>query len=71
MGVIKKCRTICNLPIPQAVIKSVYDWEKSSVREEHRHNIVFLDHNKERYDWDNSDLDYDAGTAEVNPSPIK
>ena len=31
-GVIKKCRTIRNLPIPQAVIKSMHDWAKSSAQ---------------------------------------
>ena len=32
--------------------------------------MVFLDWNKERYDWYNSDPNDDAGTAEVNTSPL-
>ena len=57
--------------MPEAVIKSVNDWVKRSVCEEHRNKMVFWDKNKERYDWDNSDIDGDSGTGEVNPSPLK
>ena len=32
-SVIKKCRTIRNLPMPQEVINSVHNWEKCSARE--------------------------------------
>ena len=32
--------------------------------------MVFLDRNKERYNWYNSDIDDDAGTKEVNSSPL-
>ena len=44
-GVIKKCRTIRNLPMPQAVITSVHDWAKRSAREEHQNKMLFLDRN--------------------------
>ena len=45
-GAIKKCRTIQNLPIPQAVIKFVHYWEKRSAREENRNKMEFLYRNK-------------------------
>ena len=67
---INKCRTIRNLPMPQAVIQYVHDWANHSVRKEHLNKMVSLGRNKERYDWDHSDFDEDAGTAEVNPSPL-
>ena len=54
---IKKCRTIRNIPLLQAVIKSVNDWEKISVREEHQNKIVLFVQNKERYYWDNNYID--------------
>ena len=69
-GMIKNFRTICNLPMPQAVINSVQDWEKRSSREEHWHKMVFWDWNKERHNCDIIDIDKDARTAEVNPSPL-
>ena len=56
--------------MPQTVIKSVHGWEKESEQEEHRHKMVLLDKNRGSYDWDNSDLGYDAGTTEVSPSPL-
>ena len=54
----------------QTVIKPIHNWAKRLAREEHQHKMVFLDHNKERYNRDNSDLDDDAYTAEVNPYPL-
>ena len=41
-GVIKNCRTIRNLPFPQAVIKSVHDLENRSAHKERQHKLVFL-----------------------------
>ena len=69
-GVIKKCRTIRNLPMPQAVIKSLRNWSKLSAHKKHQHNLVFLDQNKERCDWDNGDISDNAGNTENNPSPL-
>ena len=46
-GAIKKCCTIQNMPMPQAVMKYVYDWAKSSARKEHQNKMVFFDRNKE------------------------
>ena len=42
-GAIIKCRTIRNIPMPQAIIKSVYDWSKRSSRSEHQNEMVFSD----------------------------
>ena len=56
--------------MPQEVIKYVQDWEKPSVCEEHRHNMLFLDQNKDMYDWDKSDLNGNAENMEVKPSPL-
>ena len=32
--------------------------------------MIFLDKNKEKYNWDNSDIDYNSGIAEFNHSPL-
>ena len=57
--------------MPQAVIKSMHYWEKRSASEEHQHKLVFLDQNKESYNWYNSELNDDAGNTKNNPSPLK
>ena len=69
-GVIKKCRTIKNLPMPRAVIKSVHNRTKHSARKEHQHKLVFLYRNKDRYNRDNSELNNDAGNTKNNPSTL-
>ena len=40
-GAIKKCRTIRNLPMPQAIITKVHNWAKRSAHEEHLGKMVF------------------------------
>ena len=56
--------------MPQVVIKDVHDCAKRLAREEQRHKMVFLEKNKERYDWNNSDLDDNKVPKEVNPSSL-
>ena len=41
-GAMKKCRTIRNMLMPQAVIKSVHDWENISARGEHQNRMLFF-----------------------------
>ena len=56
--------------MPRALIKSVHDWKKRSARKEHQHKLVFLYLNKDRYNWDNSELNNDAGNTKNNPSTL-
>ena len=55
----------------QSVIKSVNYWKKRSARKDHQHKMVFLNQNKKRYDWDNSDIDYNAGTPPLYELPAE
>ena len=45
-GANKKWCTICNMPMPQAIITRVHNWENFSAREAHLGEIVFLNRNK-------------------------
>ena len=56
--------------MPQSVIISVHDWAKRSACAEHQHNLIFLDWNKEIYNWDIIELDDNAGNNETKPSPL-
>jgi len=67
-GAIKKCRTIRNMPMPQSIITTVHSWAKRSLREEHLRKMVFLNRNKEKYDWDSEDLSDVVYFSEDNPN---
>ena len=67
-GAIKKCRTIRNMPMPQAIITTVHTWVKHSARDEHLGKMVFLNRNKEKYNWDNEDLSDVVDLSEDNPT---
>ena len=47
-GVIKKCRTIKAIPMPQDVIKTVHDWARRSAHNEYKNKLVFLNQKKQR-----------------------
>jgi len=61
---IKKCRTIKAIPMPQDVIKTVHDWARRSAHDEYKNKLVFLNRKKQRYEWDNDDLEEDNDLPE-------
>ena len=56
-GKVKKPRTITILPVPDRVIVLVNKWGKSFQRKSQRHKLDFLNRNKDKYAWDNDDLE--------------
>ena len=56
----------------QAIITTVHDWAKRSAREEHLGNMVFLNRNTAKYDWDNEDLSdvVDLSSLRITPRYI-
>ena len=58
-GKVKKPRTITILPLPDRVIRLVNKWGKRFQQESQRHNLEFLNRHKDKYAWDNDDLEDD------------
>ena len=56
-GKVKKPRTITILPVPDRVIVLVNKWGKRFQRESQRHKLEFLNRHKDKYAWDNDDLE--------------
>ena len=63
-GKVKKPRTISVFPMPDRVLKLVNQWGQRSQREEVQNKLEFLNRLKQRYDWDNDDLEDDEGLVE-------
>ena len=60
-----------SLPVPDRVTVAVNKWGRKLQKETRIHNINFLNHHKNKYAWDNDDLDYnDKALVEDNvPQP--
>ena len=58
-GKVKKPWTIKIMPVPDQVIILVNKWGKRFQRESQRHKLEFLNCHKDKYAWDNDDLEDD------------
>ena len=58
-GKVNKPRTVTILPVPDRVIILVNKWGKRFQRESQRHKLMFLNIQKDKYSWDNDDLEDD------------
>ena len=57
-------RVIKVLPMPDSVIKVINDWGKSQTNADFKNKLEFWDRLKQKYDWENDDLDTDNGKVE-------
>ena len=57
-------RTIKVLPMPDRVVKSLNAWGKSPKNLAYENKLEFLNRHKQKYDWDNKELDIDEGKVE-------
>ena len=44
--------------MPDRVIKKMNQWSESTKREKYESKLIFLNRTKEKYDWDNDELQY-------------
>ena len=58
-------RTITILPMPDPVISSINDWGKSQKNAGFKNKLELWDRMKNKYDWENEDLDVSDGKFEV------
>ena len=56
-GKVKKPRTITKYPMPNRIIKLANGWGLRFQKEENKQKLIFMNRHKQRYDWDNEDLD--------------
>ena len=59
--------TITELLMPDGVIKVINDWGKSQNNVNFKNRLDLWDHLKQKYDWENEDLDVPNGKVEVEP----
>ena len=57
-------RNIKVLPIPDSVIQVINDWGKSQKNTDFKNKLEFWDRLKNKYDWENEDLDLGDGKVE-------
>ena len=67
-GLVLKRRKIIPLPVPDRVIKKVNQWGVRSKREEYGKKLKFLNRNRQKYDWDNDELNDEEGLVEPEPT---
>ena len=60
-------RTITRLPISERVIKVINDWGKSQKTAGFKNKLEFWDHMKNKYYWENEELDVSDGKVEIKP----
>ena len=60
-------RTITRLPMSERVIKVINDWGKSQKTAGFKNKLEFWYNMKNKYDWENEDLDVSDGKVEVKP----
>ena len=69
-GVVVLRRTIKRLPMPDRIIKVINDWGKSQKNANFKNRLEFWDCLKQKYNWDNDDLDVSGGKVEVAPEEV-
>ena len=57
-------RTITRLPMPTSMIKVINNWVKSQKNADFNNLLEFWDRLKQKYDWENDDLDITKGKVE-------
>ena len=57
-------RNIKVLPMPDSVIQVINDWGKSQKNTDVKNKLEFWDRLKQKYDWENEDLDLGDGKVE-------
>ena len=60
-------RTIARFPMPERTIKIINDWGKSQKTAGFKNKLEFWYNMKNKYDWENEDLDVSDGKVEVKP----
>jgi hypothetical protein len=68
-GRVVKRRTVKVLPMPECVIKRVIKMGKKSRQSRSAHTFEFLNRHKEKYDWDNEELEIEEGLVEEDSYP--
>jgi hypothetical protein len=63
-GMVVKRRTVTELPMPDDIINKVDTWVKKSTKEQFHHKLEFLNHMKQKYDWDGDEAEMDEGLVE-------
>ena len=61
-------RTITRLTMPDRVMNIINDRGKSQKNAGFRNKLEFLDLMKNKYDWENEDLDVSDGNVEFEPA---
>ena len=56
-GVVKNIRSAMDFSIPHRFLELVNVWGKISCKEEKNNQLQFLDQNKQKFDWNNDELD--------------
>ena len=52
------------LPMPDSVIQVINDWGKSQKNTDFKNKLEFRDRMKNKYEWENEDLDSEDGRVE-------
>ena len=60
-------QTIKVLPMPEMLLRLANRWGKSSRSEQYGNKLEFLDRHKEKFDWDNEDIEDKEGLVEPDP----
>jgi hypothetical protein len=68
-GRVVKRRTFKVLQMPERVIKRVIKMGKKSRQSRSADTLEFLNRHKEKYDWDNEELEIEEGLVEDEPHP--
>jgi hypothetical protein len=68
-GRVVKRRTVRVLPMPERVVKHVIKMGKKSRQSRSADTLEFLNRHKEKYDWDNEELEIEEGLVEDEPHP--
>ena len=57
-------RTITRLPMPTSIIQVIKNWGKSQKNADFKNKLDFWDRLKQKYDWENDDLDVTEGKVD-------
>ena len=57
-------RTITRLPMPTSIIQVINNWGKSQKNTKFKNKLEFWDRLKQKYDWENDDLDVTEGKVD-------
>ena len=67
-GVVVKRRKTTKMPMSDQVLNHMNEWGKKLKCEEYGIKLKFPNRTKQRYDWDNDDLDDDESIVEEDPA---